>query len=62
MVHVGEDRFRLEKGFLEALGEAVTHAWHTFGTTTKDYRKVIFAVPDARAHRESARLLGLEAS
>lgn len=62
MVRAWEDRFRLEKGFIEALHESVTKALQKFGTTTKDYAKVIFSAPDARAHREAARVLGLEAS
>jgi 3-hydroxy-3-methylglutaryl CoA synthase/uncharacterized OB-fold protein len=62
MVRSSEDRFRLEKGFIESLRESVSKALHKFGTTTKDYAKVIFSAPDARAHREAARALGLEAA
>ena len=62
MVRSWEDRFRLEKGFIESLRESVSKALQKFGTTTKDYAKVIFSAPDARAHREAARALGLEAS
>jgi hydroxymethylglutaryl-CoA synthase len=61
MVRSWEDRFRLEKGFIESLRESVSKALQKFGTTTKDYAKVIFSAPDARAHREAARALGLEA-
>ncbi len=62
MVRAWEDRFRLEKGFIEALRESVSKAVQKFGRTTKDYAKVIFSAPDARGHREAARALGLEAS
>jgi 3-hydroxy-3-methylglutaryl CoA synthase len=62
MVRSWEDRFRLEKGFIESLRESVSKALPKFGTTTKDYAKVIFSAPDARAHREAARALGLEAA
>ena len=62
MVHAWEDRFRLEKGFIEALSESIAAGLQKFGTTMKDYAKVIFSAPDARAHREAARILGLEAS
>jgi hydroxymethylglutaryl-CoA synthase len=62
MVRSWEDRFRLEKGFIESLHESVSNALQKFGTTTKDYAKVIFSAPDARAHREAARALGLEAA
>lgn len=62
MVRAWEDRFRLEKGFIEALQHSVSQSLHKFGTTPKDYAKVIFSAPDARAHREAARVLGLEAS
>jgi hydroxymethylglutaryl-CoA synthase len=57
-----EDRFRLEKGFIEILRESAAKALEKFGKTTKDYTKVIFTAPDARAHREAVRVLGLEAS
>jgi len=57
-----EDRFRLEKGFLESRRESVPKALQKFGTTIKDYAKVIFSAPDLRAHREAARALGLEAT
>jgi 3-hydroxy-3-methylglutaryl CoA synthase len=62
LVRAWEDRFRLEKGFIEALSAAVANALQKFGTTTKDYAKVVFAAPDARAHREAARVLGLDPS
>jgi 3-hydroxy-3-methylglutaryl CoA synthase len=62
MVRAWEDRFRLEKGFIEALREAVSKALPRFGTSLSDYAKVIFSAPDARAHREAARVLGLEAA
>jgi hydroxymethylglutaryl-CoA synthase len=62
MVRAWEDRFRLEKGFIEALRESVSKGLERFGTTTKDYSKVIFSAPDARAHREAARALGLDAA
>lgn len=62
MVRSWEDRFRLEKGFIESLRESASKALQKFGTTTKDYAKVIFSAPDARAHREAARVLGLEAA
>jgi 3-hydroxy-3-methylglutaryl CoA synthase len=60
MVRSWEDRFRLEKGFIESLRESVSKASQKFGTTTKDYAKVVFSAPDVRAHREAARALGLE--
>jgi hydroxymethylglutaryl-CoA synthase len=62
MVRSWEDRFRLEKGFIESLRESVSKALEKFGMTAKDYSRVIFAAPDARAHREAIRALGLEAS
>jgi 3-hydroxy-3-methylglutaryl CoA synthase len=62
MVRSWEDRFRLEKGFLESLRESVSKALQKFGTTIKDYATVIFSAPDLRAHREAARALGLEAT
>lgn len=62
MVRGWEDRFRLEMGFIEALRASIAKALQTFGTTSKDYAKVIFSAPDARAHREAARVLGLEAT
>jgi hydroxymethylglutaryl-CoA synthase len=62
MVRSWEDRFRLEKGFIESLQESVSKALQKFGTTTKDYAKVIFSAPDLRAHREAARALGLQAA
>ena len=62
MVRAWEDRFRLEKGFIESLTTSVSKALGKFTRTTKDYTKVIFSAPDARAHREAARALGLEAS
>ena len=61
VVRSWEERFRLEKGFIESLRESVSKALPKFGTTIKDYAKVIFSAPDARAHREAARALGLEA-
>jgi hydroxymethylglutaryl-CoA synthase len=62
MVRSWEDRFRLEKGFLASLRESVSKALQKFGTTTQDYAKVIISAPDARAQREAARALGLEAT
>jgi hydroxymethylglutaryl-CoA synthase len=62
MVRSWEERFRLEKGFIESLRESVSKALEKFGKTTKDYSKIIFSAPDARAHREAARALGLEAA
>ncbi|HXH09713.1 MAG TPA: zinc ribbon domain-containing protein [Alphaproteobacteria bacterium] len=62
MVRAWEDRFRLEKGFIEALRESVAKALQKFGATAKDYAKIIFSAPDARAHREASRVLGLEDS
>jgi hydroxymethylglutaryl-CoA synthase len=62
MVRSWEERFRLEKGFIEALRESVAKGLERFGRTIKDYSKVIFSAPDARAHREAARALGLEAT
>jgi hydroxymethylglutaryl-CoA synthase len=62
MVRSWEDRFRLEKGFIEALRESVSKGLERFGRTTKDYSKVIFSAPDPRAHREAARALGLDGS
>jgi 3-hydroxy-3-methylglutaryl CoA synthase/uncharacterized OB-fold protein len=62
MTRSWEERFRLEKGFIESLRESVSKALQKFGTTPKDYAKVIFSAPDARAHREAARALGLGAS
>jgi hydroxymethylglutaryl-CoA synthase len=62
MVRSWEDRFRLEKGFIESLRESTSKALKKFGTTAKDYAKVIFSAPDARAHREAVRALGLEAA
>jgi hydroxymethylglutaryl-CoA synthase len=62
IVRSWEDRFRLEKGFIDALRASVSKALHKFGTTTKDYAKVIFSAPDSRAHREAVRALGLEAA
>jgi 3-hydroxy-3-methylglutaryl CoA synthase/uncharacterized OB-fold protein len=62
MVRAWEDRFRLEKGFLEALRESVSKALEKFGRPLNEYAKVIFSAPDARAHREAVRALGLEAS
>jgi hydroxymethylglutaryl-CoA synthase len=62
MVRSWEDRFRLEKGFIESLRESVSKALAKFGSTPKDYAKVIFSAPDVRAHREAVRALGLEAA
>jgi len=62
MVRSWEDRFRLEKGFIESLRESVSKALEKFGTTAKDYSRVIFSAPDPRAHREAIRALGLEAA
>lgn len=62
MVRSWEDRFRLEKGFIEALRESVSKGLERFGSTIKDYSKVIFSAPDARAHREAACALGLDAT
>jgi hydroxymethylglutaryl-CoA synthase len=62
MVRSWEDRFRLEKGFIESLNESVSKALEKFTRTIKDYTKVIFSAPDARAHREASRTLGLEPS
>jgi hydroxymethylglutaryl-CoA synthase len=62
MVRSWEDRFRLEKGFIEALRESVSKGLERFGRTIKDYSKVIFSAPDARALREAARALGLDAA
>jgi hydroxymethylglutaryl-CoA synthase len=62
MVRSWEDRFRLEKGFIESLRESVSKASQKFGTTTKDYAKVVFSAPDVRAHREAVRALGLQAT
>jgi hydroxymethylglutaryl-CoA synthase len=62
MVRSWEDRFRLEKGFIESLSESVSKALEKFGTTAKDYSRVIFSAPDPRAHREAIRALGLEAA
>jgi 3-hydroxy-3-methylglutaryl CoA synthase len=62
MVRSWEDRFRLEKGFIESLCTSVSKGLEKFGTTAKDYSRVILAAPDARAHREAIRALGLEAA
>jgi hydroxymethylglutaryl-CoA synthase len=62
MVRSWEDRFRLEKGFIEALRESVSKGLERFGRTIKDYTKVIFSAPDGRALREAARALGLDAA
>ncbi len=62
MVRSWEDRFRLEKGFIESLRESMSKALAKFGTTPKDYARVIFSAPDGRAHREAVRALGLEAA
>jgi hydroxymethylglutaryl-CoA synthase len=62
MVRSWEDRFRLEKGFIEALRESLSKGLERFGRTIKDYSKVIFSAPDARAHREATRALGLNAT
>jgi len=62
MVRSWEDRFRLEKGFIEVLRESVSTGLERFGYTIKDYSKVIFSAPDARAHREAVRALGLDAA
>src|SRR6266850_427263 len=62
MVRSWEDRFWLEKGFIESLRESASKALQKFGTTTKEYAKGIFSAPDARAHREATRALGLEAA
>jgi len=62
MVRSWEERFRLEKGFIEALRESVSKGLERFGRTINDYSKVIFSAPDARAHREAARALGLDAA
>jgi hydroxymethylglutaryl-CoA synthase len=62
MVRSWEERFRLEKGFIQSLRESVSKALEKFGKATKDYSKIVFSAPDARAHREAARALGLEAA
>ena len=62
LVRSWEDRFRLEKGFIEALRESMSQGLKRFGRTIKDYSTVIFSAPDARAHREAVRALGLDAA
>jgi 3-hydroxy-3-methylglutaryl CoA synthase len=51
MVRAWEDRFRLEKGFLEPLRESVSKAVEKFGRPLNEYAKVIVSAPDARARR-----------
>jgi hydroxymethylglutaryl-CoA synthase len=62
MVRSWEDRFRLEKGFIASLQEAVSKALEKFSRTLPEYAKVIFSAPDARAHREAVRALRLAES
>src|SRR3712207_8159737 len=50
MVRAWEDRFRLEKGFIESLTESVSKALEKFARTSKDYTNVIFSAPRSEEH------------
>jgi uncharacterized OB-fold protein len=42
-----------------SIGASMSQGLKRFGRTLQDYSRVIFSAPDARAHREAVRALGL---
>jgi 3-hydroxy-3-methylglutaryl CoA synthase len=59
-VRSAEDRFASEEGYLKVLPKAVKGLLEKTGLTPADFTKAVFFAPDARRHREMARLLGFD--
>ncbi len=55
-----EDRFILTEGYDKVLPEAVSGAMKKYNLTPKDFAKVVFYAPDARAHARMAGSLGFD--
>jgi 3-hydroxy-3-methylglutaryl CoA synthase len=55
-----EDRFILTEGYEKVLPEAVSGAMKKYNLTPKDFAKVVFYTPDARAYARMAGSLGFD--
>lgn len=55
-----EDRFYVEKGYIEGLKEAVSGLLKKTKLTLTDFSKVVYPAPDLRRHQEVARTFGLK--
>ena len=56
-----EDRFIREEGYIPHLQKAVSSLLKMHNLTSMDFARAAFYAPDGRAHREMARILGLDA-
>lgn len=55
-----EDRFYVEKGYIEGLKEAVSGLLKKTKLTLPDFSKVVYPAPDLRRHQEVSRTFGLK--
>lgn len=56
-----EDRFIMEKGYLDVTGKAVAAILKRKGLGLKDFSRVVLYAPEPRRHAELAKNLGVEA-
>lgn len=54
-----EDRFYIEKGYMEGLKEAVFGLLKKMGLALTDFSKIVYPAPDLRRHREVAQAFKL---
>lgn len=55
-----EDRFILQKGYLEVVQEAVSELMKKYNVSPRDFTKVIYYAPDERSHARIAQALGFD--
>lgn len=58
--HTWEDRFVIEKGYFDHLGEGIAGLFKKYNVTAKDFNKVVYYAYDVRRHGELARRLGFD--
>ena len=59
-LHTWEDRFVIEEGYLNHLGEGITGLFKKHNVSPKDFNKVVYYAYDVRRHGELARRLGFD--
>jgi 3-hydroxy-3-methylglutaryl CoA synthase len=60
VMHSAEDRFALERGYLDLIPRTVSGLLKKSDLAPKDFTKAVFYGPDARRHAQMARMLGFD--
>ncbi len=60
LVKFWEERFRLAEGYNRIMDEAISGLTKKYNMAPKDFARLVYYAPDARAHREMGRRLGAD--